>query len=64
MPRLDDAALHGQRRDDHVLGRLGAAVLGKLADYTSIGFVYHLCAFLPAIGLLAVFLPKMPRQLH
>lgn len=46
------------------IGGLGAAVLGKLADYTSIGFVYHLCAFLPAIGLLAVFLPKMPRQLH
>jgi FSR family fosmidomycin resistance protein-like MFS transporter len=42
------------------VGGLGAAVLGKLADHTSIGFVYHLCAFLPAIGLLAVFLPKMP----
>ena len=46
------------------IGGLGAAVLGKLADHTSIGFVYHLCAFLPAIGLLAVFLPKMPRQLR
>jgi len=42
------------------IGGLGAAVLGKLADHTSIGFVYHLCAFLPALGLLAVFLPKMP----
>jgi FSR family fosmidomycin resistance protein-like MFS transporter len=46
------------------IGGLGAAVLGKLADHTSIGFVYHLCAFLPAIGLLAVFLPKMPKQLR
>ena len=46
------------------IGGLGAAVLGKLADHTSIGFVYHLCAFLPALGLLAVFLPKMPRQLR
>jgi MFS transporter, FSR family, fosmidomycin resistance protein len=46
------------------IGGLGAAVLGKLADHTSIGFVYHLCAFLPAIGLLAVFLPKMPNQLR
>lgn len=46
------------------IGGLGAAVLGKLADHTSIGFVYHLCAFLPAIGLLAVFLPKMPQQLR
>jgi FSR family fosmidomycin resistance protein-like MFS transporter len=43
------------------VGGLGAAVLGKLADHTSIGFVYHLCAFLPAIGLLAIFLPKLPR---
>jgi MFS transporter, FSR family, fosmidomycin resistance protein len=46
------------------IGGLGAAVLGKLADHTSIGFVYHLCAFLPAIGLLAVFLPRMPYQLR
>jgi MFS transporter, FSR family, fosmidomycin resistance protein len=46
------------------IGGLGAAVLGKLADHTSIGFVYHLCAFLPAIGLLAVFLPRMPKQLR
>ena len=44
------------------IGGLGAAVLGKLADHTGIAFVYHLCAFLPALGLLAVFLPKMPRQ--
>ncbi len=41
------------------IGGLGAAALGKLADYTSIGFVYHVCAFLPAIGLLAAFLPNM-----
>jgi FSR family fosmidomycin resistance protein-like MFS transporter len=43
------------------IGGLGAAVLGKLADHTSIGFVYQVCAFLPAIGLLAVFLPDMRR---
>jgi FSR family fosmidomycin resistance protein-like MFS transporter len=41
------------------IGGLGAAALGKLADYTSIGFVYQVCAFLPAIGLLAAFLPNM-----
>jgi FSR family fosmidomycin resistance protein-like MFS transporter len=43
------------------IGGLGAAVLGKLADQTSITFVYQICSFLPAIGLLAVFLPKMPQ---
>jgi FSR family fosmidomycin resistance protein-like MFS transporter len=36
---------------------LGAAVLGVLADHTSIGFVYHVCAYLPIIGLLTGFLP-------
>jgi len=41
------------------IGGLGAAALGKLADYTSIGFVYQICSYLPALGLLAVFLPKM-----
>jgi FSR family fosmidomycin resistance protein-like MFS transporter len=37
---------------------IGAAFLGWLADETSITFVYHICAFLPAIGLLAAFLPE------
>jgi FSR family fosmidomycin resistance protein-like MFS transporter len=44
------------------IGGLGAAVLGKLADHTGIAFVYQVCSFLPAIGLLAVFLPKLPRS--
>jgi FSR family fosmidomycin resistance protein-like MFS transporter len=40
---------------------LGAAVLGELADLTSIRFVYHVCAYLPALGLLAAFLPNLER---
>jgi len=36
----------------------GAALLGTVADMTSIGFVFHVCSFLPAIGLLAMFLPS------
>ena len=40
---------------------IGAAILGWLADATSITFVYHVCAFLPAIGLLAAFLPEMSK---
>ncbi|MDB5631074.1 MAG: major facilitator superfamily 1 [Tardiphaga sp.] len=43
------------------LGGIGAAVLGEIADIKGIDYVYQLCAFLPAIGLLAIFLPKMPR---
>ena len=38
---------------------IGAAVLGELADITSIGFVYKVCAFLPIIGLFAGFLPNL-----
>lgn len=41
------------------MGGVGAALLGQLADITSIGFVYRLCAFLPALGLLTVFLPRL-----
>ncbi|PZF77842.1 MFS transporter [Aestuariivirga litoralis] len=36
----------------------GAALLGVIADWTSIGFVFHVCSFLPAFGLLAMFLPS------
>jgi FSR family fosmidomycin resistance protein-like MFS transporter len=38
---------------------VGAALLGNLADHTSITFVYRLCSFLPAIGLLTGFLPNL-----
>lgn len=41
------------------IGGIGAAVLGWLADRTSIYFVYQVCAFLPALGLLTVFLPNL-----
>ncbi len=41
------------------MGGLGAAVLGWLADATSIEFVYRICAFLPLIGILTAFLPDV-----
>jgi MFS transporter, FSR family, fosmidomycin resistance protein len=40
-------------------GGLGAALLGEVADHTSIEFVYKICSVLPAIGLLTVFLPTI-----
>jgi FSR family fosmidomycin resistance protein-like MFS transporter len=43
------------------MGGLGAAVLGQLADHIGIEAVYGLCAFLPAIGLLAWFLPSIDK---
>jgi FSR family fosmidomycin resistance protein-like MFS transporter len=41
------------------MGGLGAAALGRLADATSIEYVYRLCAYLPLIGLLTAFLPDL-----
>ena len=46
------------------LGGLGAAALGEIADMTSIETVYRIVAFLPLMGLLTAFLPKIeqPRR--
>jgi FSR family fosmidomycin resistance protein-like MFS transporter len=41
------------------MGGLGSALLGMLADKTSIDYVYHVCAFLPLIGIITVFLPDI-----
>ncbi|MFC0182087.1 MFS transporter, FSR family, fosmidomycin resistance protein [Pseudarcicella hirudinis] len=41
------------------MGGLGSAVLGKLVDQTSINYVFHLCAFLPLIGIITGFLPNI-----
>jgi FSR family fosmidomycin resistance protein-like MFS transporter len=46
------------------MGGLGSAVLGALADKTSIDHVYNLCAFLPLIGLLTALLPNLKRTAH
>jgi FSR family fosmidomycin resistance protein-like MFS transporter len=44
------------------MGGVGAAVLGHLADVTSITYVYKVCSFLPLLGMLAIFLPDMERR--
>jgi FSR family fosmidomycin resistance protein-like MFS transporter len=44
------------------LGAVSAALLGELADLTSIATVYQLCAFLPLVGLLTWFLPVIERR--
>lgn len=44
------------------MGGIAAAVLGVLADWRSIEFVYHVCAYLPLLGLFAIFLPDVRRQ--
>jgi FSR family fosmidomycin resistance protein-like MFS transporter len=41
---------------------IGSAVLGKLADHTSITYVFHVCSFLPLIGLLTAFLPPLEKK--
>jgi FSR family fosmidomycin resistance protein-like MFS transporter len=44
------------------MGGIAAAVLGELADAKGIEFVYQICAFLPAIGLLTAFLPNLHKR--
>jgi MFS transporter, FSR family, fosmidomycin resistance protein len=44
------------------MGGLGSALLGALADRTSIDFVYQVCAYLPLIGLLTGFLPNIGEE--
>ena len=44
------------------MGGIGAAVLGKLADAHGIDAVYHLCAYLPLLGVAAVYLPTLRRH--
>ena len=44
------------------LGGLGAAAMGRIADASSIAFVYQLCSYLPAIGLVVWLLPNLERH--
>ncbi len=44
------------------MGALGSAFLGKLADFTSIQFVYHVCSYLPLIGIICYFLPNLKKR--
>jgi MFS transporter, FSR family, fosmidomycin resistance protein len=43
------------------IGGIAAALLGVLADARGIAYVYQLCAYLPALGLLMIFLPRLDR---
>jgi FSR family fosmidomycin resistance protein-like MFS transporter len=44
------------------MGGLGSALLGKLADITSVGYVFKVCAFLPLIGIITGFLPNIEQH--
>lgn len=44
------------------MGAFGSAFLGILADYTSIGFVYQVCSYLPIIGIICYFLPNLKKE--
>ena len=44
------------------LAGIGSAVLGKLADLTSVTFVFDVCSFLPLLGLLTAFLPNLEQK--
>lgn len=44
------------------MGGIGSALLGQLADLTSISYVYYICSFLPLLGLIAGFLPNLDQH--
>ncbi|WP_257657037.1 MFS transporter [Parapedobacter lycopersici] len=44
------------------MGGVGSAVLGQIADTKGIDYVYHICAFLPLIGITAAFLPDLNKR--
>jgi FSR family fosmidomycin resistance protein-like MFS transporter len=44
------------------MGGLGSAILGKIADATSIEYVFKICAFLPLIGVITGFLPNLEKR--
>ncbi|HEX7390828.1 MAG TPA: MFS transporter [Acidiphilium sp.] len=44
------------------IGGVGAAILGVVADWTSIGTVYEICSFLPALGIAALWLPETAKR--
>lgn len=43
------------------MGGIGSAALGQLADHRGIDYVFHVCSFLPLLGLLTAFLPDPHR---
>ncbi|HWM24273.1 MAG TPA: MFS transporter [Chthoniobacterales bacterium] len=47
------------------LGGIGSALLGEMADHHGLPFVFHICSYLPLIGLLTALLPNLgtPRRL-
>ncbi|GAA4793988.1 MFS transporter [Olivibacter ginsenosidimutans] len=44
------------------MGGIGSAALGALADRNGIEYVFKICSFLPLIGIIAAFLPKMVKK--
>jgi FSR family fosmidomycin resistance protein-like MFS transporter len=44
------------------MGALGSALLGILADHTSITFVYQICSYLPILGIVCYFLPNVKKK--
>lgn len=44
------------------MGALGSALLGRLADLESIQYVYHVCSYLPIIGIICYFLPDLKKK--
>jgi len=44
------------------IGGLGSVLLGKLADLTSIQYIFYLCSFFPLVGIIAAWLPNISKK--
>jgi FSR family fosmidomycin resistance protein-like MFS transporter len=44
------------------MGGLGSAILGKLADMTSVEYVFNICAYLPLLGIITGLLPNIEHR--
>lgn len=44
------------------MGGLGSALLGYMADHTSVGYVFSVCSFLPLLGIITAFLPDLRKK--
>ena len=46
------------------IGGLGSVLLGKLADQTSIQYIFYLCSFFPLVGIIAAWLPDLSKKMN
>ena len=60
--RSNNKAKHRSQKFAFGVAGVASAVLGNLADKTSIEYVYNICAYMPLLGLVTFFLPNLKKK--